>query len=301
MRRTGGSRLNGRMNARTKKALFLVIFGIVANLALALGKLFVGLRTNSLCILLDSTNGFFDTLTGIVTAVAFGLVALAPTERFPYGFGRSEYLAGFVIAVVAAVMGVTFLLESLSRLAMPEPVWFGWQSTVLLAVSVVVKFAFSLTVALCNRKLRSKALRAIAVDGFLDVGITTATLLSFTLSARLSYAIDSLFGIAISVVVLVFSVKMIADAVRTLLGTNETEEEKEALKALCEKEPAVERLEKVRLHDYGYRAKFGNAYVTFTADATEKDRSDAAARIASFLKEETGATIEVLPYKDLAE
>ena len=289
------------MSLRTKKALCLVVVGIVLNLALALGKLFVGLSANSLCILLDSTNGFFDTLTGVVTAVAFGLIALSPTEKFPYGFGRSEYLAAFVIAVVAAVMGVTFLFESLSRLAMPEPVWFGWKSTVFLIVGIVVKLGYSLTVALCDRRLCSKALRAIAVDGFLDVGIATATLISFTLSARLSYAIDSFFGIAISIVVLVFSVKMIADAVRTILGTNGTKDETDALCELCKDEPAVEKLNEVRLHDYGYHAKYGVAYVTFSPDSTEKDREAASDRIAARLKEKTGATVEIVPYRIVTE
>ena len=289
------------MSTRTKKALILVIIGIVMNLALALGKLFVGLSANSLCILLDSTNGFFDTLTGVVAAVAFGLVALAPTERFPYGFGRSEYLAGFVVAVAAAVMGVSFLMESLNRLAMPEPVWYGLQSTVLLSVSIVVKFDFSLAVALCNRKICSKALRAIALDGFLDVGITAATLTSFTLSARLSYAIDSFFGIAISIVVLVFSVKMIVDTVRTLIGTSETKEEKDALASLCKDEPVVEELNDVRLHDYGYRAKFGVAYVTFSPESTEEEKVGAIDRITARLKEETGATVEIVPFKKAAE
>lgn len=286
------------MSLRTKKALCLVIIGIVMNLALALGKLFVGLSVNSLCILLDSTNGFFDTLTGIVAAVAFGLVALAPTEKFPYGFGRSEYLAGFVVAVAAAVMGGTFLMESLNRLTMPEPVWYGLQSTVLLSVSIVVKLSFSFVVTFCNRKLCSKALRAIALDGFLDVGITTATLVSFTLSARLSYAIDSFFGIAISIVVLVYSVKMIVDTVKTLIGTNETKEEKDAIVALCKEEPVIEELNDVRLHDYGYRAKFGVVYVVFSPDSTEAEKAAAIDRITTRLKDETGAAVEIVSVKN---
>ena len=293
--------MSGKMSLRTKKALCLVIIGIVMNLALALGKLFVGLSVNSLCILLDSTNGFFDTLTGIVAAVAFGLVALAPTEKFPYGFGRSEYLAGFVVAVAAAVMGGTFLMESLNRLTMPEPVWYGLQSTVLLSVSIVVKLSFSFVVTFCNRKLCSKALRAIALDGFLDVGITTATLVSFTLSARLSYAIDSFFGIAISIVVLVYSVKMIVDTVRTLIGTNETKEEKDAIVALCKEEPVIDELNDVRLHDYGYRAKFGVVYVVFSPDSTEAEKAAAIDRITTRLKDETGAAVEIVSVKKLTE
>ena len=293
--------MSGKMSSRTKKALCLVGIGIVLNLGLALCKLFFGLSANSLCILLDSTNGFFDTLTGIVTAVAFVLVALAPTEKFPYGFGRSEYLAGFIIAVATAVMGVTFLLESLNRLAMPEPVWFGLPSTIMLAVSIVVKFGYSLAITLCNKELRSKTLRAIAIDGFLDVGITSATLISFTLSAYLRYAIDSFFGIGISIVVLAFSIKLIVDAVRTVLGNNDMKEERDALDALCAAEPVIEELNSVYLHDYGYRAKYGIAYVTFSPSSSEEERNAAADHIAAELKEQTGATIELVMQRKTTE
>ena len=100
---------------------------------------------------------------------------------------------------------------------------------------------------------------------------------------------------------LVFSVKMIVDTVRTLIGTSETKEEKDALAALCKEEPVVEELKDVRLHDYGYRAKFGVAYVSFSPDSTEEERTDAVGRIIARLKEETGATVEIVPYKIATE
>lgn len=293
--------MDKKMGSRTKKALCLVIVGIVANLALALTKYFIGLRTNSLCILLDSTNGFLDMFTGIVTAIAFGLTAVAPTEKYPYGFGRCEYLAGFIVAVVAGIMGITFFMESLNRMAMPEPVWFGYKSCILIGVTVLVKLALAVTFALCNRKIRSKALSAVTIDAFLDVGITSATILSFTLTQTVGYAIDAIFGIAISVVVVGVAVKMIVDAVRVLVGNNECAEEKEALVIFCREENAIDQVNGMRFHDYGYHAKYGNVFVTYRPDATEDERIEAAARVAGRLKERTGATVEILLYMKTTE
>ena len=293
--------MNGKMSSRTKKALCVVIIGIAANLALALTKFFVGLRSNSLCILLDSTNGFFDTLTGIITAVAFGLVALPPSEKFPYGYGRSEYLAGFVIAVVAAIMGVTFLLDSLDRMAMPEPVWFGINTTIILAVGIAVKLGLAIAFMLVGRKIRSKALKAVAVDSYLDVGITSATLLSFTLSAEFGYALDAIAGIVISIVVLGVSVKMIVDAVRNIIGKNECEEEKSVLIELCKAELCIDRIDLIRLHDYGYRAKYGTVTVTFSPRSDEEEQQQAISRVTRLLQEQTGTSVALLPSQNQQE
>ena len=57
------------MNARIKKSILLIAIGIIVNIALAAIKMYVGLASNSLCIMLDAMNSFLDTLTCIVTLI----------------------------------------------------------------------------------------------------------------------------------------------------------------------------------------------------------------------------------------
>ena len=68
------------MNARIKKSILLIAIGIIVNIALAAIKMYVGLASNSLCIMLDSMNSFLDTLTCIVTLIVF-IVLLAPKSE----------------------------------------------------------------------------------------------------------------------------------------------------------------------------------------------------------------------------
>ena len=149
------------MKERVKKSIIMIAVGIVVNVALAAIKMYVGLASNSLCIMLDAMNSFLDTLTCIVTLIVF-IVLLAPkSESAPYGYGRGEYLAGFIVAVVSVVMGGLFFMRSINRMAMPEPVYYGWQSIVLISVCLPIKLGMGLAYYFANKKIKSQAIRAL--------------------------------------------------------------------------------------------------------------------------------------------
>ena len=76
------------MKGRIKKSILLIAIGIVVNVALAAIKMYVGLASNSLCIMLDAMNSFFDTLTCIVTLIVFIVLLLPKGEKAPYAEGN---------------------------------------------------------------------------------------------------------------------------------------------------------------------------------------------------------------------
>ena len=141
------------MKDRVKKSIILIAVGIVINVALAIIKMHVGLSSNSLCIMLEATNSLLDIITCIVT-LAFFIALLVPrNEKAPYGYGRGEYLAGFIVSVVAVVVGGLFFIRSLNRMAMPEPVWFSWENCVLIISTLPVKLGVGLLYYFANRKI----------------------------------------------------------------------------------------------------------------------------------------------------
>lgn len=73
-----------------------------------------------------------------MAGVAFCTLLIPRSEKAPYGYGRTEYLAGFIVAATSVVVGGLFLIRSLNRMAMPEPVWFGVKSCILISVTVPV-------------------------------------------------------------------------------------------------------------------------------------------------------------------
>ena len=255
------------MKDRAKKSILLIAIGIFVNVALAITKMYVGLSSNSLCIMLDAVNSFFDVLTCVAT-LAFLVALLFPrSDKAPYGYGRGEYLAGFIVSVVSVVVGGLFFLRSINRLAMPEPVWFSVQNCALICATLPVKLAMGLTYYFCNKKLHSSAVKAIMLDSFLDIGVTATSIVSFAVSSRVDYAVDAIFGIVISVIIVVFAVKMVADNVRSIVVGDGAKQEREAVDEICRAHEV--KLEKLVLHDYGYSAKAGEAIVDCSEDVLE--------------------------------
>lgn len=257
---------------------------MLVNIALAIIKMYVGLSVNSLCIMLDATNSFLDIITCLVTLIVFVLLLLPKNERAPFGYGRGEYLAGFVVAVTAVVVGGLFFIRSINRLAMPEPVYFGWQNCVLISVCVPLKLAIGLGYYFANRKIKSQALRAIMLDSFLDTGITTASLVSFAVSARVDYAADAIVGIVMSVAVVAVAIKMVVENVKAIVVGDEAIEEREAVRSVCI-ELGVEYKGLV-VHDYGYGAKVGSVEAACSKEV--------ACEISDKIEQRTGAKITVI-------
>ncbi len=279
------------MKDRVKKSLILIGVGIVVNILLSIAKLYVGLSSNSITIMLDGANSTLDIVTCFVTLIAF-LVLLAPKSKsYPYGLGRSEYLAGFVVAVVAVVLGALFFIRSLNRMAMPEPIYFGWQNCVLISVAVPAKLGLGLFYYFANKKLKSKAISAIMLDSFLDTGITATSVVSFAISSQVEYAVDAIFGMVMSVVIVGFAIKMVVDNIKCIVVGDGAIEEKECIERVANE--CGYNVKDVVLHDYGTHAKVGKATLLSNCLLQNDKKQDIISNIEKEIHISCGARVEI--------
>lgn len=283
---------------RLKEMIILVAVGIVVNVGLAILKMYVGLSSNSITIMLDATNSFLDTITSIVTLVAI-IVLFAPrSESAPFGYGRSEYLAGFVVAVASAVVGGLFLVQSINRMAIPEPVWFGWQNCVLICIAVPFKLAIGTVYYVRNKKLKSKAIAAIALDSFMDAGITSASIVAFAVSSQIDYAADAIFGIVISVLVLAFAIKMIVENIKSVVKGDGCENERRSVKTALKQDGRIKRIVKITMHDYGVGARACTAQAVFRDGVSLEEAISVSEKIAAEVEESCGVELCIAPVKE---
>lgn len=281
------------MKQRVKISLIVLVVGVLINIALAITKMYVGLSTNSLCILLDAMNSTFDIITCIVTIIAFAVLLSGRTSKAPFGYGRVEYLAGFIVAVVSVVVGGLFLFRSINRLAMPEPVWFSTTNCVLIAVAIPIKLGLGLFYYFVNKKVKSKAIAALVLDSFLDTGITSTSLISFAVSANVDYAVDAILGIVMSVVVIVVAIIMVASNIKTIVVGDDAKEEKQAIVDVCNENGKVSKIEKINLHDYGYASKVGDVELEYREGTLNEEIDAINHEIEQKVEEKTGANIKV--------
>ena len=107
------------------------IMGICLNLLQSIAKFVVGWLAGSVAIVADGVNNLSDSASSIATLWGFRNSGKHPDEDHPFGHGRSEYVAGIVVAVLVMVIGVEILKESVGKMIHPEPVTPGLVSLII--------------------------------------------------------------------------------------------------------------------------------------------------------------------------
>ena len=158
--------------------------------------------SGSVALLADTIHNFGDAATALPLWVAFALARRRPTERFTYGFGRLEDLAGMAILLIMALSALLAGYEAVTRLMHPQPV--AYLGTV--AVASVVGFLGNEAVAIFRIKVgHAIGSAALIADGYharVD-GWTSVAVLVGALGVWLGYPLaDPVIGLVITVAIL---------------------------------------------------------------------------------------------------
>lgn len=234
---------------KSKRIIAVSCIGAAINLALFFTKLYIGLSVNSVAIYADALNSLLD--CGVFLASIAVYAFLSPKKSdYPFGSGKAEELLEFIISLVILITGAGFAYASFERILYPMPVWYSSVYAAIIAGTAAAKLLLVLFFKAYSQKTSSPVIKGFAADSLLDFFITLCTLLSFTLSERLSFSADGFAGIIISIILIIQGIKSTASAGRRLTGKRDT--------ALCEKVRAILKSEEkvteifeLECHSYG--------------------------------------------------
>lgn len=192
--------------------------GIACNAALFALKLIIGLLTGAISIVADAFNNLSDGLSCVVSIVGFKVASRAPDEKHPFGYGRTEYIAGLIVSFLIVLVGIEFLKTSLDRILHPAPVRFSAVLAGILAVSMLVKLwmgAFNVNV---GRRIDSPVLMAAGQDSRNDVITTGVVLLGMVAGRFTDLPVDGYVGVLVALFIIWAGVGIARDTVAPLLG-----------------------------------------------------------------------------------
>lgn len=236
------------LSKSSKNRIFAVSAGAAVNLLLFFIKLYIGLSVNSVAIYTDALNSLADCAVCIAAAIGFYLISSKPSQKYPFGTGRNEDLLNLLIASVIAVTGFAFAYTSLERLMYPVPVWYSSLYAVIIAATAAIKLMLVFFFRAISKKHGSQTVKGIETDSLLDFFITLCTLISFTLSEKVSFSLDGAAGIIISLILIIQGIKTAVSVCRKIAGRRDDE--------LCEKakafikENGIECID-IQCHEYG--------------------------------------------------
>lgn len=276
---------------RTKGAVVTLFIGLALNIALGVSKLVVGLKSDASSVMSDAFNNLSDAAVSVVTIIATFLAMRGADHEHPFGHGRYEYMATFVLGAVIVAVGAEVLTNGIKRAITPEELELGTAVWATLGAAIGVKAFMAVFYTVRGARARSDTLKAAAVDSASDAAVTSVVLCCALAERYTGVHIDGYASIAVAVVILVFAVRILKSTVSRLLGERPDPELYERILQIVSAPPEVISVHDLVINDYGSAHKLAEADAVFSSDMTFTAVHAVCDGIEKRVREQTGVRL----------
>lgn len=236
---------------RTRYGMMASLVGIFCNVLLFLSKLLIGLLTHSISVMADAFNNLSDAASSVIGFVGVRMAGKPADEDHPFGHGRVEYIAAFIVAFIVIQVGFTLFKSSLGKAIHPEGMVFQPISVVILILSIGVKLWMGLFNKKLGKRIKSSVMMATAADSMGDVFATSAALISVVVYGIGGFNIDGIMGVIVSLAVMWAGVGIARDTLAPLIGQPIDPELYRDITEFVESFDGIEGSHDLIVHNYG--------------------------------------------------
>jgi cation diffusion facilitator family transporter len=115
----------------------LAQLGLAVNALLAIVKLVAGLLGNAYALVADAIESATDMIGSLVVWSGLRIASRDPDDRYPFGYGRAEALAGAIVAALMLGAAAGISIEAIREIRTPHHAPAPWTLAVLVVVIVV--------------------------------------------------------------------------------------------------------------------------------------------------------------------
>jgi cation diffusion facilitator family transporter len=119
--------------------------GLVLNFLLGVGKLAAGLLGHSQALIADAIESLGDSVGSIIVWRGLQVASQPPDQEHPYGHGKAEPIAAFLVAVLLIVAAIGIAVESVHQIVIPHRTPSPFTLAVVIGVVVVKELLFRFT------------------------------------------------------------------------------------------------------------------------------------------------------------
>ena len=199
----------------------MALFGVAASVVLAVMNIVVGLIAHSSSVFATGLEFAGDVFAS--TIVLGGMVAAArPADaNHPYGHGRIEMLAGFVVGLIVMLGGMGICYQSLQAIGEIHPAP-GVLAIVALLIAIAIRAVMSAVKFRVGRRIQSGSLVADAWNDAVDILSASAALTAVTLTRydpQRFLAADHYGGFVVGVIVVGIGIRIARETSLELVDT----------------------------------------------------------------------------------
>lgn len=248
-------------STRKKIGIRTGVVGLIINLVLTIFKVSVGVLTRSQAILADGVNSLTDSLSSLITIFGFYIAGKPADRDHPFGHERSEYIAGFTVAIVTAYLALEIFIGSIKSLLANSRPTFNTASIVVLMLSIILKIFLAWYYKLQAKKIDSTMLKAAFQDSKNDVFMSSELLLALTFSNAVPFNLDAVLGILLSIYIMYSAFRMITGFMSELLGNRPSESVLILIKQILDDNEEIFGYHDLLVHQYGNETAYGSVHV----------------------------------------
>lgn len=208
------------------------IIGILVNAVLFTAKFAVGTIGHSTSILADALNSLTDCISSATTLVGFSICGKQADEKHPNGYGRMEYICGFLVSLFIMTTALSFGRTALIRIVKPQAVAVPAQVLWILLAAISIKILFAAYTYAANRQIHSATLKTLFKDSLSDALLTGLSTLPVLLPQLTGFSLDGIIGLLISAGILWSGVTSFIEHLDLLLGPGSNAQLNEQIKQL---------------------------------------------------------------------
>ena len=236
---------------REKYSVLSGVVGILCNIVLFLVKLFSGIVTGSIAIFADAFNNLSDCGSSIISIASAKLSNRSPDREHPFGHGRIEYIASLFVSFLIMYVGVELLKTSADKIIHPKAISLSPVLIFILVCTIFVKIWMYFYNKYMAEKISSLVLEATAKDSLNDSVATSVTLISAFISQFLSFPLDGIMGVLVSLFIMYGGFSLAKDTIGILLGSPADKETVKKIEETIMSEKQILGMHDLIIHDYG--------------------------------------------------
>jgi len=235
--------------------------GILLYTALGLGKVFIGMVTGSVAVMIDAVHNLADAGASIATLIGFTLASKKSDAEHPFGHARIEYMTGVVVSAIITGIGIMMVKASYDKIKDPTPLTSDTASVILLIIMVFLTIWFFLFNRSLSILIGSASLKATGIESRNDAIATVAVLGAILIHQFLNINIDGYIGMGVAFFIIYSGIVMAKETVGPLFGQSPDPETVRELAELVLGHDGVLGLHDLIVHDYGPGHIFASVHI----------------------------------------
>ena len=247
---------------RSKYGTLSSITGIIVNFILSIVKVIIGIIANSMSIISDGLNNITDAGSSVITMIGFKMSQKKVDNDHPWGHGRMEYIAAFIVDMLIILVGIELLKSSVDKIINPNMPEISTITITILVIAIIAKLWLFVFYKKIAKIINSEAIKGNAYDSISDVISTFVVLLSAIVAKFSNISIDGYVSILVSIFILFTGFKALKETVDILLGAKPDPELVKGIEEFTKKYDMIVGIHDMMIHDYGP----GRKIVSFHAE-----------------------------------